>query len=35
MVIVLVIGPRVGGSNPAESNGFLSAIKIPDFLTGK
>jgi hypothetical protein len=27
MVIVLAIGPRVRGSNPAESDGILRALK--------
>jgi hypothetical protein len=28
MVIVLAIGTKVRGSNPAESNGYLRVIKI-------
>jgi hypothetical protein len=28
VIIVLAIGPKVGGSNPAEDNGFLREIKL-------
>jgi hypothetical protein len=28
MIIVLAIGPKVAGSNQAESDGFLRAINI-------
>jgi hypothetical protein len=28
MILVLAIGPKVAGSNPAESDGVLMAIKI-------
>jgi hypothetical protein len=31
VVIMLAIGHKIGGSNPAEGDGFLRAIKNPQY----
>jgi hypothetical protein len=35
MISVLAIGPRFAGSNPAESDGFLRAIKSAACLSSE